>query len=119
MGSGGGLVVVDFSEQGNSAAFRVEGWSGQESDRVWGIGSRSVLRIPLQPSHRTTVLEVEIAPLQVPPLITGQIVRIRVNGTLIGVVRLEFRSMMRNRSRSTLPTRLAGDRIRVPGFLPA
>jgi hypothetical protein len=62
MGTGGGLVVIDFSEQGNSAYFRRDGWSGQESDRVWGIGPRSVLVVPIQSSGRSIVMEAEIAP---------------------------------------------------------
>jgi len=95
MGTGGGLVVIDFSEQGNSAYFRVDGWSGQEPDRVWAIGPCSIVRIPLQSSGRPIMLEVEAAPCDAPPVITGQIVRVQVNGTVIGGVRLESRALIR------------------------
>jgi hypothetical protein len=95
MGTGGGLIVIDFTDQGNSAHFRHGGWSDQELDRVWAIGPRSVLRIPIQPSGRSLLLEAEIGPAKAPPSISGQIVRIHVNGTAIGSVRLDTRSMIR------------------------
>lgn len=95
MGTGGGLIVIDFSEQGNSAHFRHDGWSVQEPDRVWGVGQRSVLRIPIQTSGRPVVLEAEIAPHNGPLTITGQIVRVLINGIALGVVRLNCRSMIR------------------------
>ena len=95
MGTGGGLIVIDFSEQGNSAHFRGEGWSGQEPRMVWGIGSRSVLRVPIQSSGRPMMLEAELGPCRAPPEIAGQIVHVRVNGTTIGGIRLEARSVLR------------------------
>ena len=94
MGTGGGLVIIDFSEQGNSAFFRRSGWSSQEPDRVWAVGPRSVLRVPIQSSNRPVVLEAEIGPNLAAPLITGQIVRVRVNGAVLGGVRLNARSMI-------------------------
>ena len=95
MGTGGGLVVIDFTKQGNAANFTREGWSVQEPDRIWGVGPRSVLRIPLQASLRTMMLEAEIGPLRAPPAITAQLLRVRVNGTMIGAMRLTERSMIR------------------------
>jgi hypothetical protein len=95
MGTGGGLIVIDFSEQGNSAHFRGEGWSGQEPDRVWGIGPRSVLRVPLQSSGRPIMLEAELGPCHAPPEIAGQLVHILVNGTTVGRARLETLSLLR------------------------
>ncbi len=95
MGTGGGLVVIDFTETGNSAFFRREGWSGQEPDRVWAIGPHAVLLVPIQASHRPVVLEVELASGQPVPKIMGQIVRIAVNGTALGHVRIASRTMIR------------------------
>ena len=95
MGTGGGLVVIDFSDQGNSAYFRRDGWSGQESDRVWAIGPSSVVSVPLQASGRAVMLEVELAPGEISRFITGQLVRIRVNGTAIGGARIGSRTMLR------------------------
>jgi len=95
MGTGGGLVVIDFTGQGNSAHFRREGWSGQEPDRVWGVGPRSVLRVLIQSSARPMMLEAEIGPAVAPPAITGQIVRVQINGTPVGSVVLRTRTMIR------------------------
>ena len=95
MGTGGGLVVIDFSEHGNSAHFRREGWSGQEPDRVWGVGPRSVLRVPLQSSGRPIMLEAELGPNHAPPEIDGQLVRVRVNGAPVGGIRLMALSVLR------------------------
>jgi hypothetical protein len=95
MGTGGSLVVIDFSELGNSAHFRRVGWSEQEPDRVWGVGPRSALRIPIQAAGRPMVLEAEIEPHNAPLTITGQIVRVLINGIALGIVRLNCRSMIR------------------------
>jgi hypothetical protein len=95
MGTGGGLVVIDFSEQGNSAHFRRDGWSGQEPDRVWAVGPHSQLRVPIQSSGRPLMLEVEIDPCREPPMVAGQLVRVEINGTAIGGVRLDRPSMIR------------------------
>src|SRR5579862_4473664 len=96
MGTGGGLVIVDFSEQGNSAGFRDDGWSGQEPDRVWAVGPRCRLRVPLRSAGRPVVLEAEIGPHVAPPRVTGQIVRVVVNGVAAGGVRLNTRAMIRH-----------------------
>jgi hypothetical protein len=95
MGTGGSLVVIDFSEQGNSASFRRAGWSGQEPDRVWGTGPRSVIRVPIQPAGRPMVLEAEVGPGHHPPVHRGQIVRVRINGTAIGSTHLDTRALIR------------------------
>jgi hypothetical protein len=117
MGTGGGLFVIDFSEQGNSAHFRRDGWSGQEPDRVWGIGPRSVLLVPIQSSGRPIVLEAELAPAEPSPAITGQLVRIGVNGTAVGAVRIGSRTMIRH---EIDPALLRGGMLEIefgfPGF---
>lgn len=95
MGTGGGLVIIDFSEQGNSAYFRGEGWSGQEPDRVWAVGPRSALRVPLQSCGRPMTLEAELGPCHAPPDIAGQMVHVRVNGTAIGSSKLLALSLLR------------------------
>jgi hypothetical protein len=96
MGTGGGLFIIDFSEQGNSAHFRRDGWSGQEPDRVWGVGPRSVLVVPIQSSGRPIVLEAELAPAAPSPAITGQLVRVDANGIALGAVRIGSRTMIRH-----------------------
>ena len=95
MGTGGGLVVIDFSEQGNSAYFRRGGWSGQEPDRVWAVGRHSQIRIPIQSSGRPVILEAEIDPCREPPMVAGQLLRVAINGIAIGGVRLDRPSMIR------------------------
>ena len=95
MGTGGGLVVIDFSQQGNSAHFRAEGWSGQEPDRVWAIGPRSRLVVPIQSSGRPVGTEAELGPGEPSSICVGQIVRLRVNGIAIGGgVRVNTRTMI-------------------------
>lgn len=49
----------------------------------------------IQSSGRPIVLEAELAPGQPSPNITGQIVRVAVNGTNLGSVRIDGRSMVR------------------------
>lgn len=95
MGTGGSLVVIDFSERGNSGRFRRDGWSGQETDRVWGVGPRSVLMVPIQSSGRPIVIEAELAPALPSPVVTGQLVRIGINGIAIGGARIGSRTMIR------------------------
>ena len=95
MGTGGGLVVIDFTKQGNSAHFLRDGWSGQEPDRVWAVGPRSRLVVPIPTSGRAIILEAELAPTDPSPIAAGQIVRVRVNGSAIGGIRLNSRTMIR------------------------
>jgi hypothetical protein len=118
MGTGGGLIVIDFSEQGNSAHFRGEGWSGQETYRVWGIGPRSVLRVQLQSFGRSMVLEAELGPCNGPAEIGCQIVHIRVNGTAVGSARLEALSVLRCEIEPALarPDGILEIEFECPGF---
>jgi hypothetical protein len=95
MGTGGGLLIIDFSRLGNSAHFRGEGWSGQEDDRVWAVGPCAILRVPMQTSGRSLIVEAEMGPGRMLPEIGGQLVRVVVNGTALGWVRLDARSMIR------------------------
>ena len=62
---------------------------------MWGIGPRCVLRIPLQTSGVACILEVELGPCHAPPEISGQIVRINMNGVAIGWTRLDALAMIR------------------------
>lgn len=62
---------------------------------MWGIGPRSVLRVPLQSSSSPFILEAELGPCHSPPKIIGQIVRLRVNGVAVGSIRLETLSLLR------------------------
>ena len=118
MGTGGGLVVIDFSEWGNSAHFRGEGWSGQEPDRVWGVGPRSVLRVPLQSSGRPMILEAELGPCHAPPEIAGQLVHVHVNGVPVGGIRLTALSVLRCNIDPALarPDGLLEIEFECPGF---
>jgi len=92
---GGSLIVIDFSQNGNSARFRGKGWSGQEPTMVWGLGPSSTLRVPMETAGKPVVLEAEIDPCRHPPALSGQIVRVLVNGTELGAARLSVRSMIR------------------------
>ena len=44
---GGSLINIDFSENGNSALFRRDGWSGQEHSVVWAVGPHSSLGLTI------------------------------------------------------------------------
>jgi hypothetical protein len=92
---GGGLLNVDFSENGNSALFLRDGWSGQERSMVWAIGPRSSLALTIPAFGRPLVLEFEVIPCRYQPVPAGQIIRISVNGVLLGTARVMRLSMVR------------------------
>jgi hypothetical protein len=94
-GASGSLAVIDFSQNGNSASFRKDGWSAQEPDMVWGVGPRSSLRLTVHPYDQPLILEAEIDPCRNPPTIVGQFLRVAANRVAIGSARLLKRSVIR------------------------
>jgi hypothetical protein len=92
---GGFLLSVDFSANGNSAAYRVNGWSDQEPGRVWAVGGTSTLRLPSVWDRTPLLLDLEMAACHRPPVIRGQILRVSVNGQCLGSAFLQGRSLLR------------------------
>ncbi len=56
---GGSVFVVDFHRDGNSAAYRTFGWSGQEQSHVWSVGASSGLRLPAQMDNSKLTIEMD------------------------------------------------------------
>jgi hypothetical protein len=94
---GGVPVEVDFHGTGNSAAFRLDGWSTPEPDRLWSVGPASVLRMPRPTDRGPLILDVEVAPSIHGALLRGQLLRVRVNGHLLGSMVLTMRAVLRAR----------------------
>ena len=73
-------IDVAFGVDGNAAVYLGAGWSGQESGFSWAAGDRSILRLPaLQPAGRF-YFEIDIVPFVSGLAITGQRLRVRING---------------------------------------
>jgi hypothetical protein len=90
-------VEVDFQVRGNSAACRLDGWSTQETDRVWAIGTTSGLRMQRPAGEGPLILDLEVALTVYTSMLRGQILRVRLAGHLLGSVLLTRRSVVRAR----------------------
>jgi hypothetical protein len=88
---------VDFRSTGNSADCRLDGWSTQELDRVWSVGATSGLRLARTPDRGPLILEMEVAPSIRSPMLRGQLLRVRLNGHLLGSAILTMRAVLRAR----------------------
>ncbi|WP_216856578.1 hypothetical protein, partial [Acidisphaera sp. S103] len=56
---GGTIFVVDFHRDGNSAAHRTFGWSGQEQTHVWSVEGSCGLQLPSQTASTPLAVEVD------------------------------------------------------------
>ena len=56
---GGGVFVVDFSRDGNSADYRTFGWSAQEESHVWSLRSDCGLRLPALAENTPIILDLD------------------------------------------------------------
>lgn len=75
--------LIDFSAVGNSEAFIVSGWSGQERDMRWTDGSAAALRVQLASSSETGTRDVSLIHLRARAFGKPQRVRVLVNGTTV------------------------------------
>jgi hypothetical protein len=94
---GGVPVNVDFHRAGNSADCRLDGWSTQETDRVWSIGATSGLRMARPSGPGPLILDLEVAPTVHTSVLRGQLLRVRLAGRLLGSVLLMRRAVVRAR----------------------
>jgi len=92
---GGSLLHIDFTAHGNSSSFRREGWSAQEPSIVWAVGFRSSLGMKIPSFGRPLVLEFEVEPCRHLPEISGQIIRVTINGVALGSAVIRSRGMVR------------------------
>jgi len=81
---GGSMFLVDFHREGNSAAYRTYGWSGQEEGYVWSVLGSSGLRLPAQVDHTPLTIEIDFTiPTGLHSLQTG-VIRVFANGHAVG-----------------------------------
>lgn len=81
---GGGLFVVDFHREGNSAAFRTHGWSEQEQGHVWSLQGSCGLTLPAVHAVTPLVLELDFGIPTGRPFVRASVVRVFANGHFIG-----------------------------------
>jgi len=86
--AGGSIFVLEFNERGNSAAYRTIGWSGQEDSFVWSVGGACELQIPAPSEPAPLILETDFTICLSRPVLTAAVVRVFVNGHLLGSARV-------------------------------
>jgi hypothetical protein len=96
-GRSGGIFVVDFHRDGNSAVYRTHGWSGQEATYIWSVRGSCGLRLPAPVEPGPLVLEADFAICLKQPVLNAAVVRVFVNGHLAGAARATGRTMLRCR----------------------
>jgi hypothetical protein len=77
------VLMVKFSAGGDSAKFRGEGWSWQESMHVWMVGQESRLTLPIALRGQEHTLEIELIPYISPPQVTAQRYQIRIGDRVL------------------------------------
>lgn len=83
-GRGGGVFVVDFHRDGNSAPYRTFGWSGQEATHVWSLQGRCGLRLPAPVERSPLVVEVDFGICTGKRFLRAAVIRVYANGHRIG-----------------------------------
>jgi hypothetical protein len=81
---GGNVFVVDFHRDGNSAAYRTSGWSGQEPSHVWSVWSGSLLRLPARADNTPFTVEIDFAIPIGRHALKAAVVRVFANGHAVG-----------------------------------
>ena len=77
-------VKVDFSQDGNNAEFRGQGWSGQEKNHIWTVGATSELIFRQIPEHGGLRAKLTIGPFIATPAPRVQRLTILANGLEVG-----------------------------------
>ena len=91
------ILTVDFSQSTNSQKSLGAGWGRQEADHLCTLGRQSVLWVDAPPRHRALMLEIDAKPAADVPVISGQLLRVYVNGCLAGFAVVKQRSVLRCR----------------------
>ena len=81
---GGSVFVVDFHRDGNSAPYRMAGFSGQEQGHVWSLLSGCALRLPAPFDTTALTIELDFGVPTGGPALKAAVVRVFVNGHLVG-----------------------------------
>ncbi len=71
-------LVIDFSDQGNSAQYRLDGWHGQEPEQIWTNGTSSTMSIAFDKPGQRYKLEILAWPFVAPPKLPDQTLMISV-----------------------------------------
>jgi hypothetical protein len=79
-------LEVTFGAEGNSRAYRREGWSEPEAGFTWTLGSESHLQLPKMVPARNYSLELQVRPFVWQDRILAQRMMISVNEVLIGAI---------------------------------
>jgi hypothetical protein len=77
------FLEIDFREGGNSCAFAMEGWSGQETIHRWTEGTQSTLTFSTPPHYCGYILQLLLWPFTVAGSLPEQRLRVLVNETEI------------------------------------
>jgi hypothetical protein len=81
---GGSLFVVDFHRGGNSAPYRVSGWSGQEHGHIWSLQADCELRLPAPLEATPLTVEIDFGIPTGRHSLRSSMVRVFANGHPIG-----------------------------------
>ncbi|HVF71488.1 MAG TPA: hypothetical protein VM940_07745 [Chthoniobacterales bacterium] len=70
---------ISFSQAGDSARYKVSGWSKAEEKFTWSEGTSAQLKIPITPTEDPIILKMSVAALINPPALPFQPVEVYVN----------------------------------------
>lgn len=74
-------LLIDFSDQGNSAQYRLSGWSGQEPEHIWTDGTTSTIAISFDKPGMPYKLEILAWPFVVPEKLPEQTLIVGIGDT--------------------------------------
>jgi hypothetical protein len=91
------LLCIDFGIDGDDTFYLGAGWSGGEPGCRWAIGGESELWIDNPGTEGDSILEFDVAPFALPPMLPCQHLSVFVRGALVGRIELVRRSNPRVR----------------------
>jgi alginate O-acetyltransferase complex protein AlgJ len=75
---------LDFRAGGDGKSFTGEGWSGQEENHIWSLGTESSLSIPIPAENKDYILELDVMGCTPPPHTAFQRLQVSANGHDLG-----------------------------------